>query len=228
MRDQEKRTIRQERRPQIYSATDILGEGFGPTATQLLDWNDDVAILNGYFWSPVGSINSPDADSEWAGIVIAEDESVFGVQIIWSVRESDPPREYRRRFSSPSGSTRTYTPWRGDLDWQYDGCTPLNGATIAWQQHKVSYPLVSISARISLGATIAVDPDGGVINTGLLQLPVSLIPASVNPQYLGGSSLGPGTWWLVDNTGVIQMTATVPGAVLDAGTDVAVMGIFML
>lgn len=113
MTNVQRRATQQERRVVPTSASDLLGPGFGPTGTQILDWNEEEPSFNGFFWSPVGAINSPNSELEWAGVTIAKDERIGGIQKVWSVSAGDPPQEYTRRFVDPGGaSTRSYTPWR--------------------------------------------------------------------------------------------------------------------
>jgi len=63
MQQIEKRMIRQERRPSITNATQILGPGAGPYAVLLNDWNDEAATFNGIFYSEPGAANIPDTTS---------------------------------------------------------------------------------------------------------------------------------------------------------------------
>lgn len=46
----DKRLSNQERRPVVHKASDLLGSGFAPYATEIPDANDDRAILNGLWW----------------------------------------------------------------------------------------------------------------------------------------------------------------------------------
>lgn len=115
MRDVEKRTMHEERRPQIRSAADLLGPGIGPTSVQLLDWNDEATLFNGFYWSAPGALHAPDASPSgkfWMGYnEVAEDGS--GFQKVYEFRgQSDDSvmTSYTRRLLMVSG-VRTWGPW---------------------------------------------------------------------------------------------------------------------
>jgi hypothetical protein len=56
----QKRIMRQERRPAVTNATQILGPGAAPFAVLLNDWNEEAATFVGVFYSEPGAINTPD------------------------------------------------------------------------------------------------------------------------------------------------------------------------
>ena len=90
-RAQEKRMMHQERRPAPVSASDLLGPGFSQRAIELIDWNDEVATYNGYFYTLPGALHTPDPEYRWAGVVVAMDDST-GMQLVW---QGEPPVEER-------------------------------------------------------------------------------------------------------------------------------------
>lgn len=108
----DKRLLRQERAPRFYHASDLLGPGFGPTATELLDWNADEAAFNGFFWSLADSLHSPNNAVQWAGLAIAEDENIRGVQVVWQAEPGNAPAMFVRRWDEAVDEGRSYTPWR--------------------------------------------------------------------------------------------------------------------
>ena len=75
-RQQEKRIMHEERRPQIRQASDLLGPGFGSRATAIADWNSDEAAFTGFFFTEPGAANAPDTNLRWIGITVGlPDES---------------------------------------------------------------------------------------------------------------------------------------------------------
>lgn len=108
----EKRLAVLERRPVPTSAADLLGPTAGKTAVLISDWNADVASLNGYVWSAVGALHSPDPTLTWTGQVIAHDDH-SGIQQAWNADDLDNVLFSMRTFTT-DGSTngRTYSAWR--------------------------------------------------------------------------------------------------------------------
>lgn len=226
----ERRLNQQERRPQIYSASDLLGPGFGPTATQILDWSSDDAVFNGFFWSPVGAQNSPDSTEEWVGIVVAEDDSMYGIQHVWTPRSGDPPRAYVRRWSDPGGGgTRSYTQWRGDRTWSSTGITAEGGSTITSQGWTKSNRVCNVTAVLQVGSNITVGTNGNVTNTALALLPAVLWPtAQPISQGLGSGGSGRMCSWIVNTSGEVLLTATTSGSDILAGDTISFSGTFLL
>lgn len=111
----EKRLMREERRPQISKASDLLGPGAAPYAVQEFDWNSDESAFTGVFFSsPVdGQNNSPDDSKFWIGETFGTGGG-FGFQRLTEVYTSPPgpitPNVRIRHFFSPAGA-RVYTPW---------------------------------------------------------------------------------------------------------------------
>lgn len=110
-RQQEKRTLREERRPRVTAASDILGPGFAPRAVQVNDWNAEEATFNGFFYSEAGAIHTPGA-GVWIGLVIATPTG-HGLQQVWShaVGGDTPPTRWTRSFHTHTGETTTYSAW---------------------------------------------------------------------------------------------------------------------
>lgn len=108
-----KRILHEERRPLIRSASDLLGPGLGPTAVQLLDWNDESTEFNGIFWSLAGAQNSPDPASAWMGTSFTNDDG-YGYQELTEFRDAinqgEAPQQWIRTFSG-AGGIRAYGTW---------------------------------------------------------------------------------------------------------------------
>src|SRR4029079_993167 len=110
MRDVERRMTSQERRPQHVHG--LQGPGIGPRATKITDWNDDKVVFNGYFYSDVGSLHSPDPLKAWIGYAVANLDG-WGLQQVTSINLSTdvPGTSFQRGFVTPTGSTRVYSTW---------------------------------------------------------------------------------------------------------------------
>lgn len=113
MRDVEKRTMHEERRPQIRTASDLLGPGIAPRTVQLLDWNDEITLFNGFYFSAPGALHSPDPAKWWMGYSLAE-ESGTGYQKVYEYRgQTDDTKmaSWVRRFITLAGQLRSFGPW---------------------------------------------------------------------------------------------------------------------
>lgn len=133
--DIEKRLMHEERRP-TPTARSLLGPGIAMTSGRLLDWNDAVATVNGFWWSSPGALNTPDATDTtlsgkyWMGRSQADGTSGFGVQ--WCAEFRPPPdgtgeittddmpwpqTTWMRRWYQPlDGSARTWSDWMQGAD----------------------------------------------------------------------------------------------------------------
>lgn len=218
-----------DRRRQISSASDLLGGGFGPTATLIQDWNVEDATFNGFFYSEASiSLNSPDPTIGWAGIVIAEADRQFGIQEVWSSHDGVPPRRYVRRFST-AGGARSYTAWTGDTEWQTSGIEVAGTVSIVEQQWRVSNRTVFISVDMLLTAPFTTPVLGNISNTQLLQVPAEIAPSNApfNQSLTSGYS-GPLASWCITPTGAILLTASVPSVTLAAGSQLTCGGSYSL
>lgn len=116
MRDIERRVLREERRPVIRNATDIVGPGIGPYTKRVTDWDTDAPAVNGFFYSVANQIiNSPDDTLDWMGLVEANPNGQ-GLQRVWQyitdVTDPNPsPTLYTRAFVTNADGSRTYTEW---------------------------------------------------------------------------------------------------------------------
>lgn len=125
----QKRMMRQERRPSITNASQILGPGAAPFAVLLNDWNEEAATFNGIYYSEPGTVNAPDTQGDpegtpstmyWLGETfgcLTDNEERYGFQRLTRIRvTADTPggapawTEYRRRFF-PQGELVAYTAW---------------------------------------------------------------------------------------------------------------------
>lgn len=111
MRSLEKRVLHEERRPQIRTAADLLGPGFGPYAVQISDWNAEETTFNGLWWSEAGALNSPDPAKQWMGNSEGNSDGT-GTEHVVEVgpAAATPPAEYTRGFTSVAGG-RSYAAW---------------------------------------------------------------------------------------------------------------------
>lgn len=113
MRNIERRLMREERRPNYQSAVDVVGPGVGPYGRQVTDWNSDVELVNGWYYSlPNGVVNSPDNTQPWLGYVLASPDGE-GIQQVW-VYKDGPLVSFIRTFGTdPDSGISTFTSWTG-------------------------------------------------------------------------------------------------------------------
>jgi hypothetical protein len=112
MRNIEKRLMREERRPQVRDASDLVGPGVGPYARPVEDWNFDPQV-NGWFYSEAFTVsNSPDDTLPWMGFVEASPYGE-GMQQVWQFKDYDapPPDFYMRTFLTNDDGSRDFSPW---------------------------------------------------------------------------------------------------------------------
>lgn len=109
-RSQEKRTLREERRPRVTHASDLLGPGIAPRAVQVQDWNSEETTFNGFFYSEPGALHSPDPAYDWIGQVIATPTG-HGLQQVWQHSPTGPATQYVRTFHTHSLETPIYSAW---------------------------------------------------------------------------------------------------------------------
>lgn len=114
MRRIEKRLMHEERRPQIRTASDLMGPGLGPKAVQLFDWNDDITLFNGFFWSEPGPAqHSPDNTKHWMGYNVVNLNG-NGYQRVYEYRDATDTSTvatWVRRFRTPPGLSRVFEAW---------------------------------------------------------------------------------------------------------------------
>jgi hypothetical protein len=100
-RQNEKRLLHEQRRP-VVGHGNIVGPGIAPKASQLDDWNDDVAATNGYFWAWNLTPNGPPP-------IEAEEDAESYVWLCHSVGTSITSRAL---VSTRRGRQATHSRWR--------------------------------------------------------------------------------------------------------------------
>jgi hypothetical protein len=140
MRDVEKRILHEERRPNIKSASDLLGPGLAPFSIWISDWNAPETTFNGLFHSEPGAFNTPVAGRYWMGSSQATADG-YGLQRVTEYRgyTTDvvwPRQTYVRKFFTVAESQRQFSPWRLD-----DG-TPV-GLVAEYAGSNIFVPLFS-------------------------------------------------------------------------------------
>lgn len=63
-----------DRRPVLRKASDLVGPGLGAFTTRLTNYNDILALYNGFFSSAPGAANAPNATEAFTGYVISDAE----------------------------------------------------------------------------------------------------------------------------------------------------------
>lgn len=172
MRDREKRSAHEERRPQISSAADLLGPGFGAYAVPITDWNDEGTLFNG-FWDADDALNAPNAGSHYLGLSISTVEGHTS-QVAFSHSGSSI---FFRQVHAHDIGPRTYGTWLrvapvtsamspgSMMGWPAAAATPggwlaANGLTV----NRATYPDLANVLGVAATATTFVLPN--VPNSG--------------------------------------------------------------
>jgi hypothetical protein len=92
---QQKRLQVSDRRPVLKSPADLVGPGIAAQAIRLSDFNDLLAMFNGYYCAPSGSANAPTPTGHYVGFVVADPE-LGGLQVFTNLATGT---EYRRVFT---------------------------------------------------------------------------------------------------------------------------------
>lgn len=79
--NQKKRSAIEQRRPLLRQASDFVGPGIGVSSTRITNFNDILALCNGYFSCVAGTTNAPTSTQAFTGYVIMDAE--FGGQQVF-------------------------------------------------------------------------------------------------------------------------------------------------
>jgi hypothetical protein len=130
VRDLQRRLIAQERRPGVPNVRQYIGNGIGPQARHIIDWNDVNIFQNGWYYSDELSINGPDQESAWIGQVIVA-KGGHGIMEVWQHSGSltaEPMRFTRSFHYHQPPELPEFSAWaqvgvdiRPDTDWIYVG-----------------------------------------------------------------------------------------------------------
>lgn len=210
MRDMEKRTLHDYRRPQIRTASDLMGPGLGPRAIELRDWNDEATTFNGFFYSTPGAQNTPDTTRYWMGYVVAN-EFGAGYMLVYEYAldptvATVPVRTYLRNFQTIPGSLRSFGAWvpmtavptaqgivPGGYNEMFTSSPAATSGTYIDTGNAVTVTLSSlrrymITAQAQIQSTAAADRMGVQILDGATQL--VLVGAATAPLAGVGVSFG--------------------------------------
>lgn len=140
MREVEKRVLHEERRPNIRTASDLMGPGLSPYSVLINDWNADETAFNGFFHTDPLALNTPDNTRYWMGTSQATPEG-YGLQRVTEYQggrtDATWPRlTYLRKFFTPPGAQRQFSAWRLDDGTPPGIITEYGGASVA----EVKYP----------------------------------------------------------------------------------------
>lgn len=115
MRQVEKKSAHQDRRPSVSQASTLMGPTLGPHVQSVSDVSAEEATFNGFYYVPLGTPNSPDPTFGWMGQTIAQADG-YGIQILEVMHNSAGTltggTPQKRRFWAPGGATlRLYSTW---------------------------------------------------------------------------------------------------------------------
>ena len=117
MRGMEKRVLHEERRPQIRTASDILGPGIAPYCIRIEDWNAPETLFNGFWYSEPGAFNAPKSDRYWIGYSLAI-EGGWGIERVTEyfgdTTDVAWPRQVwvRKFWTDTPDALRQWSAWR--------------------------------------------------------------------------------------------------------------------
>ena len=114
MRDVEKRILHEERRPNIQTASDLLGPGIAPFSIWIDDWNAPETAFNGFFHSEPGAFNVPSNTRYWMGPVRppATGTGCSGCRSTAAIRVTCCGRGPPICASFSHSGTRSFSAWR--------------------------------------------------------------------------------------------------------------------
>lgn len=230
MRQTDKRVGASVRRPGATSAQALLGPGFGPTASEVLDWNQDEAVFSGQFWSDLGAINGPDPSVQWVGVVFSIDRSA-GYQVVWEVSSAANPRQYMRKFTAPSGAgtTRLYGSWNlvvpNDTGLQENALavTP----SLSWTITEVTHRIINKTMHLRIAATWT----GAAITAITDTLVCSISLPAMRPLFpVSGAYLAPAAagGYQIGTDGSVALMTLPPGAQINTSDVVSIYAVYGL
>lgn len=177
MRSAERRLTNVERAKSVGSLAATLGPGIAATTRQVIDWNAPENLLNGWYYSELGALNSPLAALRWFGITTTATIG-YGTQQIWSF--DDQPRQYMRTFIRSSLSEPgTFTPWTG----VFNGDEPLSTDT-AWTPFPFTNGWVNYASGFRVCEYRRVNGRTrlrGLAATGTMNATMGVLPAGFRP-----------------------------------------------
>lgn len=194
MRGMEKRVLHEERRPQIRTASDILGPGIAPYCIRIEDWNAPETLFNGFWYSEPGAFNAPKSDRYWIGYSFAI-EGGWGIERVseyfGDTTDVAWPRQVwvRKFWTDTPDALRQWSAWRIEdntppgIISEYGGSsviqTPYSTAndTNAWTQaagftitrqetRRISTSIIAVDVEWTrTGGTIVFPVSGDIVNT---------------------------------------------------------------
>lgn len=119
-----------DRRPVIRRPSDLVGPGLSATAVQITNFNDTLALYNGFFSASPGAAEAPNSTDSFAGVVVS-DSGLGGTQTFTSLNTRVV---YRRTFvRNPADPSAVYwSPWEDTRPTPlYSGGTFVSMADVA-------------------------------------------------------------------------------------------------
>lgn len=99
---QQKQAQLADRRPVIRKPSSLVGPGIAATAVRITNFNDELALYNGYFSAAPGALNAPNNTHTFVGYVVIDAE-LGGEQVFRSLDNGTQyVRVVRRNPSDPT------------------------------------------------------------------------------------------------------------------------------
>jgi len=169
MRSVEKDIARLKRRPNPPDLSATLGPGITGQAIEVIDWNDDDYLTNGWFFSDPPAKHAPVDEQSFIGTAISKDDG-GGFQLLYQFVEDpdvDTPELWIRTWIADDDETPGFSDWFQWGDWVGGG----GGAAPNWEANDshaitsqevtngtaimdLSYEVHSESLQISMGGLV--------------------------------------------------------------------------
>ena len=170
-----KELLREERRPRVTSASDLLGPGFAPWAVQVQNWSGEVARRNGLFYGLEGAEASPEAGAKFLGVTVAStDGHAMQLLVSHGMMDPGPERVYVRSMHTHANQIPEFTAWTpvgvpvgGVVEWPATAPLPqgwlwCDGATYQVSAYPALGRLMRLSATSATFAVPNVAPSSGL------------------------------------------------------------------
>jgi len=167
--------MRRQRPPR---ASQILGPGIAPNAVRVVDWNGDETLFNGFYYSDVDAVNSPDGTKRWMGtneVTTAYD----GIQTVAEMGVAVPV-EWRRTFTADAAGVRTFTAWVQIYPSTYSVTMPIFAGP--WATTPPVFPALGTPFTVAVAGVMSFQAYASAYNTGFALVQVRV--------FIDGNSVG--------------------------------------
>lgn len=177
---QRKQMAVENRRPVIRKPSDLVGPGIASNAITITDFNDSLAIFDGYFGAAAGAANAPTSGQAYVGFVTSDSER-GGMQLFYGMTDGGT---YKRLFqrSGADASAVSWGTWKAepsntdDAAWNVIGATGQPAFTNSWANYGSGFSTAAFRRR---GGVVRLK---GVIATGTIGQAAFTLPVGYRPN----------------------------------------------